>query len=49
MIVPGMKVEKLIKVLIFIVHSEREGIQARKGKGILGGSSSTFRKANSGK
>ncbi|KAL8147518.1 hypothetical protein AgCh_005007 [Apium graveolens] len=32
-----------------ISDSEREGIQARKGKGILGGSSSTFRKANSGK
>ncbi|KAL8120815.1 hypothetical protein AgCh_017848 [Apium graveolens] len=29
--------------------SEREGIHARKGKGILGGSSSTLRKANSGK
>ena len=30
-----------------IVDSEREGIQARKGKGILGGSSSTFVKQES--
>ena len=43
------RVEKLIKVLVLIVDSEREGIQARKGKDILGGSSSTFRKENSGK
>ena len=45
--VPGMRVEKLIEVLVLIVDSEREGIQARKGKGILGGSSSTFVKQES--
>ena len=48
-IVPGTRVGNLIKISGFIVDSEREGIRARKGKRILGGSSSTLRKAISGK
>ena len=47
MIVPGTRVEKLIKVLVLIVDSEREGIQARKDKSILSDSSSTYLKQES--
>jgi len=48
-IVPRTRVGNLIKILVFIVDLEREGIRARKEKSILGGSSSTLRKAISGK
>ncbi|KAL8125803.1 hypothetical protein AgCh_013186 [Apium graveolens] len=38
---------KLSGLILKAINSEREGIQARKGKGILGGSSSTFVKQES--
>ncbi|KAL8157775.1 hypothetical protein AgCh_002468 [Apium graveolens] len=47
----GLAFLPLLMIILFMAspYSEREGIRARKGKSILGGSSSTLSKAISGK